>query len=84
VASTWAALSQLQPRWPPHVAGRTGPGRICCGSARSGQACAKGPDWPGARILVIPCGHTGVWPGVRRRSPAGFKAKRQVFDVVPQ
>jgi hypothetical protein len=35
--------------WLPHVAGRTGSGRIHCGSARSGQACAKGADWPGAR-----------------------------------
>jgi hypothetical protein len=72
MASTWAALSQLQPRWPPHVAGRTRSGRIRCGSARSGQACAKG------------CGHTGVWAGVRRKNPTGFWAKRQVFDVLPQ
>jgi hypothetical protein len=48
VVSTWAALSQLQPRWLPHVAERTGSGWIRCGSARSGQACAEGPDWPGA------------------------------------
>jgi hypothetical protein len=45
----WVALSQLHARWLPHVAGRTGSRRIRCGSAQSGQACEKGPDWPAAR-----------------------------------
>jgi hypothetical protein len=33
---------------------------------------------------VIPCGHTGEWAGVRRKSPTGFWVKRQVFYVLPQ
>jgi hypothetical protein len=84
VASTWAALSQLRPGWLPHVAGRKGSRQISCSSARSGQACAKESDWPGARDPVIPRGHTGMWVGVQRKNPSGFWAKRQVFDVLPQ
>jgi hypothetical protein len=34
-------------------------------------------------ILVIPCSHTGVWADMRRKTPTGFWAKRQVFDVLP-
>jgi hypothetical protein len=73
VASTWAALSQLRPRWLAHVAGRTGSGRIRCGSSRSGQACAKEPDWPGA------------WdPGdpLRPHRRVGRRAKEKPFRVL--
>jgi hypothetical protein len=92
VASTWAALSQLQPSWLPHVAGRTGSGRIRCGSALRGRPCAKGYEWTGARDQAgsaaastvcgparegkTPPGFGGRPAGVRRKSPKGRRSTK--------
>jgi epoxyqueuosine reductase QueG len=38
-AATWAAISHLQPKWLPHVAGHTGSGQIC---RRCSTLCPKG------------------------------------------
>jgi hypothetical protein len=91
VAFTWVALSHLQLRWLPHVAGRTRSGRIHRGSARSRQACAKGPDWPGAwdpsdplrphqrvgwRAMEKPYWVLGEAAGVRRFAPKGRRSVR--------
>jgi hypothetical protein len=50
----------------------------------AGKRAPRGRIGRAHGILVIPCSHTGVWADVRRKTPTGFWAKRQVFDLLPQ
>jgi hypothetical protein len=63
------------------VAGHTGSGRIRCGSARSGQACTKGSDWPGARDPSDPLQPHRCVGWRAKENPTGFWVRRQVFDA---
>jgi hypothetical protein len=56
-------------------------GRMRCGSARSGPACAKGSDWPGARDPSDPLRpHRCVgWRAME--NPTGSWVRRRVFDA---
>jgi hypothetical protein len=50
----------------------------------AGKRAPKGQIVQAHGILVIPCGHTGMWAGMRKKNPTESWVRRQVFDAMPQ